>query len=117
MAAGIIAAAGAAAGTAAKQMADTLERFRVANATAPERAQSLDSLGLQHSGVVNRLATAGVILPGTRPGRFYLSEIAFAAYQRQQIGRQRIMALAGVGIALACILAGVVMLVATKHAR
>ncbi len=117
MAAGIIAAAGAAAGAAAKQMADTLERFRVADATAPDRAQSLDSLGLQHLGVVSRLTTVGVILPGTRPGRFYLSEVALAAYQRQQTGRQRIMAIAAVGIALLCMLAGVAMLVATKHAR
>ena len=67
MAAGIIAAAGAAAGAAAKQMADTLERFRVADATAPDRAQSLDSLGLQHLGVVSRLTTVGVICPGRGP--------------------------------------------------
>jgi hypothetical protein len=115
--AGIIAAAGAAAGAAAKQMADTLERFRVADATATDRAQSLESLGLQHMGVVSRLVTAGVILPGTRAGRFYLSEIAFAAYRRQQLGQQRVMAIAAVGVAIAALLAGAMMVIATAHAR
>ena len=116
MAAGMIGAA-AAAGAAAKQMADTLERFRVADATAPDRAQSLESLGLQQVGVVARLAATGIILPGTRAGRFYLSEMALAAYQRQQAGRQRIIGAAAFAIAIACMLAGVVMVLTARHVR
>ena len=114
MTAGMIAAAGAAAGAEAKQMTDTLERFRVADATAADRAQSLESLGLQHMRVVNRLMAAGVILPGARAGRFYLSEIAVAEYRRRQLGQARIMALVGVGLAIAALLAAVI---ATGHAH
>ncbi len=117
MTAGIIAAAGAGAGAAAKQMADTLERFRVADATAADRAQSLESLGLQHMGVVSRLIAAGVILPGTRAARFYLSEVAFAAYRRRQVGQQRVMAAVAVGLAIAFLLAGALIVIATSHAR
>ena len=45
MAAGVIVAA-----AAAREKADVLQRFRLADATSSDRAQSLDSLGLRTSG-------------------------------------------------------------------
>lgn len=111
MTAAILAAAGAANAAAAKQLADTLERFRVADATAPERAQSLESLGLRPDGAVKRLAAAGVILPGARGGRFYLSEVALAAFQRQQ-GKQRLWAAVAGAM---CILLGLAALLLTMR--
>ena len=112
MTAGLMAVAGAASAAAAKQVADTLERFRVADATAPDRAQSLESLGLQPDGPVRRLAAAGVILPGTRSGRFYLSEVAFASYQRQQGSQRRLWA--AVAIALGVFLMGLAFVLTTR---
>jgi hypothetical protein len=95
-------------------MEDTLERFRVADATAPDRAQSLESLGLQPNAAVNRLAAAGVIVPGTRAGRFYVSEVALAAYKKRQAGRVRIAAAAGFVVALAALLAALLVVTARR---
>lgn len=96
------------AAAAAREKADVLQRFRLADATASDRAQSLDSLGLRSDGLVARLMAAGVILPGSRANRVYLSEAALVAYDHSAANRGRIflaalacMALAaGLGVAL-----------------
>ena len=107
---GIIAGA---AGAAARELEDTLEKFRVGDATAPDRAQSLDRLGLSPTLTVDRLARAGVILPGSTRDRVYLSEAAYAAYRRAKTSRAAII----VGAAMAIgILAAVAALLATQHA-
>jgi len=70
-----------------------LERFRVADATAPERAQSLESLGLGDSMMLRRLIDAGVIRPGSSGNRVYLSETTYATYRRRTRVRAVIFAL------------------------
>jgi hypothetical protein len=96
MAAGVMVAA-----AAAREKADVLQRFRLADATASDRAQSLDSLGLQPNALVGRLMAAGVILPGSRANRVYLSEAALAAYERTTGNRQRVVAAVIAAAALA----------------
>ena len=94
-----------AAGATARAGDDLLERFRVAGATAPDRAQSLDQLGVTTStGFLVRYAQAGVIRQ-TRPDRFYLDESAFAVYRRRN-GR------AAVAIGLAAGLLGLIAAIA-----
>jgi hypothetical protein len=105
MGAGAIAAV-AAAGAAQRDVERTLECFRVADATAPDRARSLDQLGLVGGRGVNHLFAAGVILPGPTAGTVYLSEVAYAAFRRR---RQRGPMLAAVLGACALILAGIMM--------
>jgi hypothetical protein len=98
-------------GAAARATEDLLERFRVAGATAPDRAQPLDQLGITTStGILVRYAQAGVICQ-TRPDRFYLDEAAYAVYRRRNNRTATVIALAagllalGVGIA-AAVMAG-----------
>jgi predicted Abi (CAAX) family protease len=100
---GAIAAAGA-----ARLDADLLERFRVADATAAARAQPLSTLGVEGSMVFGRYQTAGVIRQTTpSSGRYYLDEVALAAYRRRKNPAAMI---AGVGI---LILAGIALAAAT----
>jgi hypothetical protein len=86
--------AAVAAGNAARAQADLLERFRVSDATAPGRAQTLSQLGLEGSRYLDHFQSAGVIrqTPDGR-GQYYLDEVAFAAYRRQ---RRNPLVLAGV---------------------
>jgi hypothetical protein len=73
-----------AAANARRAEADLLERFRVSDATAAGRAQTLSQLGLEGSGYLDRLQSAGVIRQDPGGGRYYLDEVAFAAYRRQR---------------------------------
>jgi hypothetical protein len=110
MGAGAIAAA-AAAGAAQREVERTLECFRVADATAPDRARSLDQLGLVGSRGVDRLFAAGVILPGPTTGTVYLSEVAYAAFRRRRRRGPMVAAIVG---ACFLILAGILFAVASR---
>jgi hypothetical protein len=93
-----------AAASARRAQADLLERFRVSDATAPGRAQTLRPLQLEGSRFLDQFQSAGVIreAPGGR-GEYYLDEVAFAAYRRQ---RQNPRVLA----ALLCLAGGAIIL-------
>jgi hypothetical protein len=106
------AAIAAAAAASARELARVLEGFRVADATAPDRAQTLDSLGLAGNRAVDSLFKAGVILPGRAAHSVYLSEVAYAAYRRNGQGRAR--ALFGVGVALLIMAGALAFLVAKR---
>jgi hypothetical protein len=80
----------------------TLEVFRLADATAPDRARSPDQLGLTASRTLSRLIEAGVIQAVPGKNAVYLSEAALVAYRRTSAKRAAWAALA----------AGVVMLIA-----
>ncbi|MEO7712254.1 MAG: hypothetical protein ABIV10_04990 [Gemmatimonadaceae bacterium] len=58
-----------------------LDAFRLAGATAPERATSTADLGLSGSRDLDDLMTRGVIVAGSRGGTWYLSEAAFVEYR------------------------------------
>lgn len=103
-----------AAAAAAREKANVLQRFRLADATASDRAQSLDSLGLRPQGLVTRLMAAGVILPGSRANRVYLSEAALVAYDYSTANRVRLAALAACALALGT--AGLVFAFYVSHA-
>jgi hypothetical protein len=109
---GVIAAA-----AAAREKADVLQRFRLSDATAADRAQSLDSLGLRPQGLVARLMAAGVILPGSRANRVYLSEAALAAYEQSTVNRTRWALMAAGAIALGAAGLAFALLFATQAGR
>ena len=76
---GVIAAA------SARADADLLERFRVAGATAAERAQPLDRLGVSDSPGLTRYLNDGVICRSPAAAdRYYLDEVALAAYRHRK---------------------------------
>lgn len=80
------------AGAAAAARARVLERFRVLDATKPERAQTLESMGLTDDAALARLQHAGIVQPGSARGTLFLDEVALAASQNS--GRQRALLLA-----------------------
>jgi hypothetical protein len=101
------AAAGAAAAAAAARQLDlTLEAFRLADATAPNRAKPLESMGLVPSRAVTRLSEAGVILPAPNGNGVYLSEAAFVVYKRANAARAAWIAMAAGVVMLLAALAG-----------
>jgi hypothetical protein len=83
------------AAAAAREQERVLECFRLADATAADRAQTLDRLGLVGNQTVERLLKSGVVLPGPVPHTLYLSEAAYAAYRHGGKRRAVWVALAG----------------------
>ena len=93
-----------AAANSARAQADLLERFRVADATAPDRAQSLSKLGLEGSRFLDRFVSVGVICQAPASGgRYYLDEVAYAAYRRRQRNPRLAMVVVAIGLALIAI--------------
>jgi hypothetical protein len=105
-----------AAANARRAEADLLERFRVSDATAPDRAQTLNKMGLEGSRVLVRLQAAGVICQAPASGgRYYLDEVAVAAYRRRRRSPQ--LAMLVVCIGLAAIAIGVVIFMTSAQPR
>ena len=72
----------AAAASARRQRLNrVLDGFRVAAATAPERARSLADLGISPSAEVDELMRAGVINAGSQRSTWYLNEAAYIAFR------------------------------------
>jgi hypothetical protein len=71
--------AAAAAVIAAKRrrIQETVDAFRLGDATAPDRARRLEDLGVMHDGETQDLIVEGVIVPGSREGTYYLSEAGY----------------------------------------
>jgi hypothetical protein len=84
----------AAAGAARAAEIDLLERFRVADATAADRAQPLSALGVAPSWTLTRYLQAAVVRQ-TVGDRYYLDERAYAVYHR---GGPRAVALVIAGV-------------------
>ena len=92
MGAGAVMAA-AAAGAKRRRMNAVVDAFRLADATAPERATSTADLGLRGSSEFDDLTTRGVIVAGSRGGTWYLSEAAFVEYRDgRPVGAMRALA-------------------------
>jgi hypothetical protein len=60
---------------------EVIEDFRVAGATAPEKAQSYTAIGLGESLALRRLRNRAVIREAT-PGLYYLDEEVWSAVRR-----------------------------------
>jgi hypothetical protein len=60
-----------------RRMQETVDAFRLGDATAPDRAKSLETLGLSHDSDTQSLIVEGILMPGAREGTYYLSEIGY----------------------------------------
>jgi hypothetical protein len=103
----------AAAAVGARELERTLDAFRLADATAPDRARSPDQLGLTASRSLTRLIEAGVIQAVPGKNAVYLSEAALVAYRRTGAKRAALAALVAGVVMLIAGLAGAI--VATRH--
>jgi hypothetical protein len=65
----------------ARKEREIVEDFRAANATAPERAQSYETLGFGESLALRRLHDRAVIREAA-PGKYYLDEEVWQAVRR-----------------------------------
>lgn len=77
-----------------------LEAFRLAGATAPERAQTLPAMEITESMALRALTNRGVVRE-TEPGHFWLDERKLA--ERSRASRPALLVLALVLVALALI--------------
>jgi hypothetical protein len=91
----------------ALQVQEVTDAFRLAGATAPERARTLAELRVAHAATAESLVKAGLLRPGAAAGAWYLDEAAVVAHRGARAGRGRsrpviiaIGALAGLLVAL-----------------
>jgi hypothetical protein len=71
----------AAAAARRRRRREVLDGFRIAGATAPERARRVDELGLRESRELAELAESGVLIQGPRRDSWYLDEATYVAYR------------------------------------
>lgn len=89
-----------------KRLQDTIDAFRLGDATSPDRARSVEALGVMNFDEANELAAQGILAPGRVDGTFYLNESAYIATRDERKGsRAAVVILAVVvlivGLALA----------------
>jgi hypothetical protein len=103
-------AAGGAAGAiiAARQrrIQNVVDAFRLADATAPDRAQRLEDLGLVASNDTRDLIVEAVLVPGVREGTYYLSEAGMIYRRDERKGLKAIIAVAVVVLVLGLVFFG-----------
>ena len=75
-----------------RRIQEIVDAFRLGDATAADRAKSLDTLGLTHNGELQSLIVEGVLMPGAREGTYYLSEIGYI-YKREDRRELKIVAI------------------------
>ena len=63
----------------AQRVQAVTDAFRIAGATAPERARTLEALNVTHAAEAAELARVGVLVPGPERDSWYLSEAAVVA--------------------------------------
>ena len=98
----------------AQRLQDVTDAFRLGDATAPQRARSLEALGVAHAAEAAELADAGVLVPGPAAGTWYLSEAAVVA-QRRSGGRATRRALVVVLLLTAVMVAAAGVLLASRR--
>ena len=103
MGAGAVAAAAAAGHI--RRVHQVLDAFRVAGATAPERARRLNDLVTGLDSEVDELARAGVLVHTSRDNGWYLDEAAYIAW-RDRGSNRRARVVIAVAAALAALLVG-----------
>ena len=68
----------------AKRVQNIVDAFRVADATAPDRARSLAELGVVHDREADELTGDGALVAGKRANTWYLHEAGYIARRESQ---------------------------------
>ena len=87
MSGGAVIAAAAAAHT--RRVRTLVDAFRLAGATAPERARTPESIGAARGAVFDELVRDGVLVAGPGAGTWYLGEAAYVARRDSRSARAR----------------------------
>jgi hypothetical protein len=95
----------------AKAIQRVVDAFRLAGATAADRARSLTDLSLAEDAAVAELRKAGVIKPGAARDSWYLDEAAYIV--RRDAGPKKAVIVVLVLISL-LLLVAIVMVILTK---
>src|SRR6478672_10482553 len=69
----------AAAAARRRRVQEVVDAFRLGDATSPDRARPIESLGVAHVGEVDSLMADGVLCPGPDSGTYYLNEAMYIA--------------------------------------
>ncbi len=93
----------------AQRLQAVTDAFRVAGATAPERARTLAALGVAQSEEAAELARVGVLVPGPERDSWYLSEVAVVARRAAGARRGSRTLLVSVLLLLAAVALGVLL--------
>ena len=91
-----------------QRMNAILDAFRLAGATAAERAQTLDLLELPTSRELDELSNGGILRPGSRAGTWFLDEAAYIAKRDAQ--PTRALRVVSVAIVVLLVLLGVLLI-------
>jgi hypothetical protein len=94
-----------------KRLQQVIDRFRVAEATAPDRARILSELGVADSGELDELIDADVIRSGTAPDTWFLDEAAYIAKRDAPVSRtgRVVAAFAALIVVMAAVMLGFVL--------
>jgi hypothetical protein len=92
----------------ARRVRDVMDAFRLAGATAPERARTLSALGVTHDSEVAQLEGQGILVPGPGAGTWYLSEAAVVA-RRDRLPPKALRVVLAVLVGLLVVLLGVLL--------
>ena len=107
-----------AAAARARRIAQVLDAFRVAGATAAERARPLEPLGLESDPELTTLARAGVLVHDTAMGGWWLDESAWIRHRDQRPPRKAVKLLLGfIAFMLALVAIGTIVVVRQERAR
>src|SRR4051812_48429953 len=79
-----------------RRIQEVVDAFRIAGATAPDRARSMMELAVPSFDEAELLLQEGIIVPGPREGTFYLSEMAFISRRRTRKSRVKILIVSAV---------------------
>lgn len=99
----------AAAAARAKRLQRILDAFRLAGATAPDRAHSMDALSVERDSHVEELVRYGVLVAGPRSDTWYLDEAGYIAHRsaRQRTSRMAVLT----AVAALIVLLGIIAIV------
>ena len=83
-----------------RRIQQAVDAFRLGDATSPDRARTLEELGLEETGEIRDLFVEGVLVPGDRQGTFYLSEAAYIERREDRRGLRVVALIVMVVIAI-----------------
>ena len=98
-----------AAAAAAQRRQRVLDAFRVAGATAPERAKPLAELGLPLDATLEACIEAGIVRLGKREGELWLDEAAWVARRDARPSRAAVRIVMAALLAVLAITLGVLL--------
>ena len=99
----------------ARRIREVMDAFRLADATAPERAKSLEEVGARHQHEIDALARDGILVqePG---GGWWLSERAYITHRDRQ-PKRAVKAVLAVVIVLLLVILVTLLATARRTAR